>query len=109
MLLTTTLANTPRASADAQPAWMGAPGNTLKGVRSRLILKHGSLTKAAVVLAVPYLRLSHAMNGREYLAWIVAAIQKDLRLTDAQVLACWPLLRRWPRPDLEERAARRAG
>lgn len=108
MLLTT--ANTAADPVElAQPAWMGAPGNTLKGVRSRLILKHGSLTKAAVVLAVPYLRLSHAMNGREYLAWIVAAIQKDLRLTDAQVLACWPLLRRWPRPDLEERAIRRAG
>lgn len=109
MLLTTTLANTPRASADAQPAWMGAPGNTLKGVRARLILKHGSLTKAATDLTVPYTRISMLLNGREHIAWIVAAIQKDLRLTDAQVLACWPLLRRWPRPDLEERAVRRAG
>ena len=100
---------TPCSATAAQPPWLSMPGDTLKGVRARLILKHGSLTKAATNLAVPYLQLSHAMNGRQSTAWIVAAIQKDLRLSDAQVLACWPLLRKWPRPDLEERAVRRAG
>jgi hypothetical protein len=55
------------------------------------------LSTAAKSLDVDYLNLSHVINGRLRLIYIVSAIQEDLGLTDAQVLEFWPLLRTWPR------------
>ena len=71
--------------------------------------KQPYLTVMAEKYGVRYSFLSDVLNGRQHLSYIVAAIQKDFNLSDEQVLACWPLLRRWPRPDLEARAMRRAG
>jgi len=67
------------------------------------------LTVMAEKYGAPYCALSHVLNGRANLSYIIAALQSDFNLSDEQVLACWPLLRRWPRPDLEARAMRRAG
>jgi hypothetical protein len=77
--------------------WRQIKPDSLRRVRAMLILKHGNLTRAAIDLGVTYIRISAALNGRENIAHIVAAIQQDLELTDEQVLALWPLLRRWPR------------
>ena len=73
------------------------PVTELKSVRRALIMKHGSLTDAAKDMGVDYTHLSNTLNGRLYLIHIVAAIQADLSLADAQVLKFWPLLRTWPR------------
>ena len=73
------------------------PVTELNSVRRALIMKHGSLTDAAKTLNVDYIHLSHVLSGRLYYIHIVAAIQTDLALTDAQVLKFWPLLRTWPR------------
>lgn len=91
--------NTTLADAQRSLAWRDVEPKTRNHVRTMLILKHGSLSDAAVALRVPYMRLSHALGGRESIIWIVAAIQADLGLSNEQVLALWPLLREWPKAD----------
>jgi hypothetical protein len=66
-------------------------------LRIALILKHGSLTKAAENLDIQFIRLSSVINGRENTVALITAIQFDLSLTDDQVLNLWPLLKIWPR------------
>ncbi len=66
-------------------------------LRVALIKKYGSLTRAAECINIPYIRLSAAIAGREQVVGIVAAIQKEMEMSNAQVLALWPLLRQWPR------------
>ena len=66
-------------------------------LRRALIIKHGSLTKAAENLELPFSSLSDVIGGRKNLIYIIATIQVDLDLADNQVLQLWPLLRTWPR------------
>lgn len=90
-----------------------AIGN-LGELRAAARLRYGKnnqpyLTIMAAAYGVRYSFLSDVLSGRQCISYIVSAIQKDFILSDEQVLACWPILRKWPRPDLEERAMRRAG
>jgi hypothetical protein len=82
---------------DAKRDWRSIAPKNLKAIRTMLIIKHGSLTQAANTLKIPYQRLSHTLNGRESINWILEAIQNDLELSDSLVLQLWPLLREWPR------------
>ena len=66
-------------------------------LRAALIMKHGSLTRAAENLNIPFGRLSAIVNGRENSIAQIAIIQSDLGLTDEQVLELWPLLKTWPK------------
>ena len=77
--------------------WRDIPVISHAALRRALIKKHGSLTSAAGNLEIPYSRLSATINGREQIIHVVTAIQKDLGLTNVQVLELWPLLREWPR------------
>ena len=100
--------------AKLKEPWKSIHITNLNQLRHAAMLRYknggrGYLTVMANNYSVPYLSLSHTLNGRMALSYILVAIQKDFGLSDAQVLACWPILRKWPRPDLEERAMRRAG
>ena len=66
-------------------------------LRTALIKKHGSLTRAGVNLAVGYPQLSDVLNARRQTRNVIEAIQSDLGLSDEQVLSLWPLLKTWPR------------
>ena len=66
-------------------------------IKRALLFKHKSLTKAATKIEVSYIGLSHVIHGRHYIVHIIQALQKDLNLTDDQVLEFWPLLRTWPK------------
>lgn len=91
--------NTTLADAQRSLAWRDIEPTSLNHVRAMLLIKHGSLSQAAVTMQMPFVRLSMALNGRENIVWIVAAIQRDLELSNDQVLALWPLLREWPKAD----------
>ncbi len=88
-------------TADARKVftWRDIPVKSLQSVRARLIKKYGTLSQAAADLRIHYVRLSHAVNGREYLIWVITILQRDLELTDHQVLMLWPLLKAWPKED----------
>lgn len=79
--------------------WKDIPVHDLRSVRSRLIKKYTTLSQAATDLRIPYMRLSHALNGRENLIWVIAIIQTDIELSNHEVLMLWPLLREWPKTD----------
>ena len=66
-------------------------------LRVALIKKYGSLSRAAECLNVNYQVLSDVIGGRRHIYGVVDAIQREMEITDAQVLALWPLLRQWPR------------
>ena len=66
-------------------------------LRTAIIMKYGSLTKAAESLDVKFFRFSSVVNGREDTIATVSKIQSDLALSDEQVLKLWPLLKTWPR------------
>jgi hypothetical protein len=70
---------------------------SLRDVKRALIMKHGTLTKAANAMGVSFTRLSACIGGRECIVYVVVAIQRDLGLSDDRVLELWPLLRSWPR------------
>ena len=89
--------NTTLVDAHRSLAWRDIEPTTLNHVRTMLRVKHGNLSQAAVALKTPYMRLSNAINGRENIIWIIAAIQADLGLSNHQVLTLWPLLREWPK------------
>lgn len=91
--------NTTIADAQRSLAWRDIEPKSLNHVRTMLIVKYGSLSQAAVALQIPYMRLSHAVRGRENLIWVITIIQNDLDLSNDQVLALWPLLREWPKAD----------
>lgn len=96
----TTRAAASKALADAGRAhegWRSIQVNSRVTLKRALMKKHGNLTLAAAALGVNYTRLSAIIGGREHIINAVAAIQRDLELTDEQVLTLWPLLRRWPR------------
>lgn len=77
--------------------WRSIKPQTLKQIRRMLILKHGSLTQAALELPAHYQILGDTLNGRRYTSGTIAAIQSDLELSDEDVLRLWPLLKRWPK------------
>ncbi len=74
------------------------PVKCREDIKRALLFKHKSLTKAATALKVDYIGLSHVIHGRIHYAGIIQALQKDLNLTDEQVLEFWPLLGKWPKP-----------
>ena len=59
-------------------------------VKKALMLRHGTLSKAARDLDVPYNQLSDVLNGRLRTSYILAAFKEDLSLTDAQIDALFP-------------------
>ena len=77
--------------------WRDIKVENRKTLRTVLLVKHGSITDAAVRLNVSYQVFSDTIGGRRYVSSIVAKIQADLELTNEQVLALWPLLKSWPR------------
>jgi hypothetical protein len=77
--------------------WRDIKIKSRNDVKSILIFKYGNLTKAAHYLNIPYIRLSATIAGRENIHHVIAAIQRDLELTDTQVLHLWPLLKQWPK------------
>lgn len=85
------------ADAGRTLAWREIPVRDLRSVRMRLIKKFNTLSQAATELRIPYMRLSHALNGRENLIWVIAIIQTDIELSNHQVLMLWPLLKTWPK------------
>ena len=62
-----------------------------------ILMKHGTLTKAAKTLSVNYVTLSHVISGRRYPIEFIRLLQSDLGLSDDQVLELWPLLKTWPK------------
>lgn len=91
--------NTAIADAQRSLAWRDIEPKSLNHVRTMLRVKYDSLSQAAAEMKMPFIRLSMALNGRENIVWIVAAIQADLGLSNEQVLALWPLLHEWPKAD----------
>lgn len=89
--------NTTLVDAHRSLTWRDIEPTTLNHVRAMLRIKHGTLSQAAVALSVPFTRLSNTIGGREFVIWIIAAIQADLGLSNHQVLRLWPLLREWPK------------
>ena len=91
--------HTPQTGVEALrgKTWRDIPVSSRASLRRALIKKHGSLTNAANSLQVSYQHLSDAISGRRNVVNVIAAIQKDLGLTNVQVLELWPLLREWPR------------
>lgn len=77
--------------------WRRIEPTDLGAVKRMLKAKHGNLSRAATKLQMPYTHLSHIIGGRLNVIWMVDRIQRDLELSDADVLRLWPLLRRWPR------------
>jgi hypothetical protein len=77
--------------------WRRIEPTDMGAIKRMVTAKYGNLTRAAQRLEIDYQRLSDAINGRRQVAWIVQRIQRDLELSDADVLRLWPLLRRWPR------------
>ncbi len=67
-------------------------------IRRSLMFKYKSLGKAAKALGVTYICLSNVIHGQLYTVYVIEALQKDLNLTDDQVLTFWPLLGKWPKP-----------
>ena len=78
------------------------PVNSREDIKRALLFKHKSLTKASVAIKVNYIGLSHTIHGRIHYADIIQALQKDLNITDDQVLEFWPLLRTWPKKKQQE-------
>lgn len=79
--------------------WRDLEVTDLRSLRARMIKKYQTLSQAAVALKLPFVRLSHALNGRENLIWVTAIIQADQELSNHEVLMLWPLLREWPKTD----------
>lgn len=77
--------------------WIDIRIETRENLRTALIKKHGSLTRAAETLNLSFQSLSDALGGRRNLLYVVGTIQNDLGLSDDQVLDLWPLLKSWPR------------
>ena len=73
------------------------PVNSREDIKRALLFKHKSLTKAANCLIISYSELSHVIYNRRATNHVIHALQKDLNLTDDQVLEFWPLLRTWPK------------
>lgn len=67
------------------------------------------MTMLAIAIECDYNQLSDTLRCRRHNLSIIKKLQEVFHLSDAEILACWPLLRRWPRPELEDRAVRRAG
>ena len=82
--------------------WQSIRPDSLRKIRTMLILKYGTLTEAGHRLQVPYPRIGGALSGRESIVWVIRTIQDDLNLSNDQVLNLWPLLKEWPK---EGRAA----
>jgi len=96
--LNQTLANTQSFIAEARKiTWRDIDVADNGKLRVALLMKYGSLTKAAKALSVDYIALSHVVNGRRNPIEFVKLIQSDLALSDEQVLKLWPLLKTWPR------------
>lgn len=91
--------NTTIADAGRSFSWRDLRVTDLPSLRARMTKKYQTLTQAAVALKLPYVRLSHALNGRENLIWVTAIIQADQELSNHEVLMLWPLLREWPKTD----------
>lgn len=89
--------NTLLQDAKLNASWQAVPITGRRALRTRLILKHGNLTKAAERLGKNYQRISHALHGRDTTTHIIAAIQADQHLTNEQVLQLWPQLGEWPK------------
>ena len=79
--------------------WRDIEVRDLRSARARFIKKHGSMSIGAVKLRAPYMRISHAFNGREWIIWIIRLIAADLELSNHEVLMLWPLLGEWPKED----------
>ena len=72
-------------------------------VKKILLLKYKSLTNAANFLGIKFNSLSNVIHGRHYTIYVIVAIQKDLGLTNEQVLEFWPLLGTWPKEGRRKR------
>jgi len=59
-------------------------------VKRQLLMKYGSLSKAAKTLDVPYNQLSDVLNGRLHTSYILAAFKDDLKISDAEIEALFP-------------------
>ena len=82
----------------AQDGWRMLKPSSLRNVRRMLEMKHGGLKKARVALGVNAMNTFYSvLINRENFPRYISAIQRDLELTDAQVLALWPLLKEWPK------------
>ena len=68
-----------------------------RSLRRALKAKYGTLTRAAEAMEIDYTNFNHVVSGRRCTIKMVAALQQSMDLTDAQVLALWPLLKTWPR------------
>jgi len=89
--------NTAILDSRTAATWRDIRVTDRKSLRRRVMMKHGSITNAAISLRQNYQYLSDIINGRVSSRNVVAAIQNDLDLTDEQVLQLWPQLREWPR------------
>lgn len=105
------LASTASKSKTSQtsPIWQTVNIDSLRDLRKAVDLKYQNRAIMAAEIDANYTTLNDVLHGRLQVSYIVAAIQKMFHLNDETVLKLWPILRKWPRPDLEERAMRRAG
>lgn len=97
------------AVSAAKAVWQTIKIDSLRSLRRAADLRYENRQIMAAEMGVNYTTLNDVLAGRLQVSSIVAKLQKLFNLSDAVVLKLWPLLRRWPRPDLEERAMRRAG
>jgi hypothetical protein len=90
---------TAQAAADASRgySWKDIDISNREMLRVALIKKYGSLTRASECLNVNYQVLSAVIGGRRHIYGVVEIIQQEMEMMDSQVLALWPLLKRWPR------------
>jgi hypothetical protein len=80
-------------------AWRLIKIDNLKRLRAAIMMKYGTISNAAESMGVKYNGLSNTINGRYTFVPQISALQKDLSLTDAQVLHLWPLLGHWPKEE----------
>ena len=73
--------------------WKEIEPDNLKSIRAILILKHGSLTKAAAAYGIRLTQLSDVLGNRTYVIKHINMIREDINLSVEVTLKIWPELK----------------